>query len=112
MGIYVGFYAITNNYCVVHARNDFYLPATLILVIKKKPAGGKISELVVDGNYSVLHELGFPSCSCCHASDWSSTGTGLLGHRAVYFWDICELFFLPSGQTQLSSTLKTSKSKD
>ena len=28
--IYIGLYAITNNYCVARVRNDFYLPATLI----------------------------------------------------------------------------------
>ena len=25
----MGLYAITNNYCIIRARNDFYLPATL-----------------------------------------------------------------------------------
>ena len=29
VGIYIGLYAITNNFCVVRARNDFYLPVTL-----------------------------------------------------------------------------------
>ena len=31
VGIYIGLYAIhvTNNYCVIRARNDFYLPTTL-----------------------------------------------------------------------------------
>ena len=31
--IYIGLYAITNNYCVFHARNDFYLPATLHVIL-------------------------------------------------------------------------------
>ena len=29
VGIYIGLYAITNNYCVVRTRNGFYLPTTL-----------------------------------------------------------------------------------
>ena len=29
VGIYIHLHAITNNYCVISVRNDFYLPATL-----------------------------------------------------------------------------------
>ena len=29
VGIYIDLYAIMNHYCVIRARNDFYLPATL-----------------------------------------------------------------------------------
>ena len=29
VGIYIGLYAIMNNYCIVRACNDFYLPAAL-----------------------------------------------------------------------------------
>ena len=72
-------------------------------------AGGKISVLVVDGNYSALHELGFPLPALAAIQ---AVGTGLLGHKAVYFRDVCELFWPSSpGQTQLSSALKISKSK-
>ena len=34
VGIYIDLYAITNNYCVVSARNDFHSPATLSWTIK------------------------------------------------------------------------------
>ena len=33
LGMYIGLYAVTNNYCIVCRCNDFYLPTTLIIIL-------------------------------------------------------------------------------
>ena len=64
VGIYIGLYAITNNYCVVHARNDFYLPATLTKTLEEYVKGTKPT---LRGANATVQELGdfiYLSISC------------------------------------------------
>ena len=80
--------------------------ARLRLGVDMLATGGKISVLVVDGNYSALHELGFPLAAMQVAGvqlgqacwDLKQSTSGM---SVSFFWP-------SSGQTQLSSTLKTS----
>ena len=53
--IYIGLYGITNNYCVVHARNDFYLLTTLTKTLEEYV---KVTKPILRGANATVQELG------------------------------------------------------